>query len=76
MLGEIKIRRLYENEYLPLKKSKYYYEKNESKKKVWLENVLQEFSACFDIAACDCFKKATNKEDISSSLCNCVAGGN
>ena len=34
---EIKIRRLYENEYMPLKKSLPFYEKNPDKKEVWLK---------------------------------------
>ena len=70
---EIKIRRLYENEYVSLKKSVPYYEKNPEKKKSWLKNISQEFSVCFDIAACDHFKSAKSKDEIFSSHCDCVA---
>ena len=72
---EIRIRNLYEKDYLPLKKSQPYYEKNEGKKKIWLDSISQDLSVCFDIAACDHLKKAKSKQEVMSlySSCRCVS---
>ena len=68
------LRKLYEKDYSEMKKSLAYYEKDEEKKKIWLEK--NDFSPCFDVTACSHFKKATSKEEIlsSSSNCDCVSG--
>ena len=68
------LRKLYEKDYSPMKKSKVYYGKDEEKKKIWLEK--NDFSQCFDVTACPHFKKAKSKEEIlsSSSNCDCVSG--
>ena len=66
------LKKLYEVDYLSLKKNKHSYEQNEEKKKSKLESL--GFEKCFDIAACSHFKKAKTKQDIlSSTSCDCPA---
>ena len=68
-----KLKKLYEQDYVSLKKTQSHHEKDPENHKIWLENVGMDLSQCFEIVACPHVKNSKSREDILSAKCNCVA---